>query len=82
MALSMKSLCPEKKIRIIINHDQSCWIMTAEQLEPVCTVQAAVKEARREARHAKKQLKELYKGESQLAQKLAAVSGPSSIHLM
>ncbi|CAA6654559.1 unnamed protein product [Spirodela intermedia] len=43
---------------------------------------AAVKEARREARHSKKQLKELYKCESLLAQKLAAVSGPSSIHLM
>ncbi|XP_078437028.1 low temperature viability protein [Wolffia australiana] len=40
---------------------------------------AAVKEARKEARLAKKQLKGLYKCESQLAQKVAAVSGPSSI---
>ena len=41
-----------------------------------------MKEARRDARHAKKQLKELYKCESQMAQKVAAISGPSSIRLM
>ncbi|XP_008800299.2 protein LTV1 homolog [Phoenix dactylifera] len=43
---------------------------------------AAVKEERREARRAKKELKGLYRGEAQRAQKVAAVSGPSSMHLM
>ncbi|KAL5780608.1 hypothetical protein ACOSQ2_011345 [Xanthoceras sorbifolium] len=43
---------------------------------------AAVKEERREARRAKKEMKELYRGEAQRAQKVAAISGPSSIHLM
>lgn len=43
---------------------------------------AAVKEEKREARRAKKDLKELYKTESQHAQKIAAFTGPSSIHLM
>ena len=47
----------------------------------VC-VQIAVKEERREARRVKKEMKELYKGEGQHAQKVAAFSGPSSIHLM
>ncbi|KAJ9567305.1 hypothetical protein OSB04_003271 [Centaurea solstitialis] len=42
----------------------------------------AVKEEKREARRAKKDLKELYKSESQHAQKIAAFTGPSSIHLM
>lgn len=46
-----------------------------------CT-QAAVKEERREARRAKKEMKGLYRGEAKHAQKVAAVSGPSSIHLM
>ncbi|XP_050367086.1 uncharacterized protein LOC126785436 [Argentina anserina] len=43
---------------------------------------AAVKEERREARRAKKELKELYKGEAQHAQRIAAISGPSSKRLM
>lgn len=43
---------------------------------------AAVKEERREARRAKKEMKELYRGEAQRAQKVAAICGPSSIHLM
>ncbi|BFG17708.1 hypothetical protein CerSpe_039820 [Prunus speciosa] len=43
---------------------------------------AAVKEERREARRTKKEIKELYKGEAQHAQRVAAISGPSSIHLM
>ncbi|KAJ6794124.1 protein LTV1-like protein [Iris pallida] len=43
---------------------------------------AAVKEERREARRAKKELKGLYKFEAQKAQKVAAVAGPSSMHLM
>lgn len=43
---------------------------------------AAVKEERREARRAKKDMKGLYKGEAQHAQKVAAFTGPSSIHLM
>lgn len=43
---------------------------------------AAVKEERREARRAKKEMKGLYRGEAQRAQKVASVSGPSSIHLM
>uniref|UniRef100_A0A1D1Y8K8 Protein LTV1 n=1 Tax=Anthurium amnicola TaxID=1678845 RepID=A0A1D1Y8K8_9ARAE len=43
---------------------------------------AAVREARREARQAKKELKGLYKCETQLAQKVAAIARPSSIHLM
>lgn len=42
---------------------------------------AAVKEEKREARRAKKELKELYKTEAQKAQKVAAISGPSSVHL-
>ncbi|MCD7459090.1 hypothetical protein HAX54_040052 [Datura stramonium] len=43
---------------------------------------AAVKEERREARRMKKEMKELYKCEAQRAQKVAAFTGPSSIHLM
>ncbi|KAK9270753.1 hypothetical protein L1049_026336 [Liquidambar formosana] len=43
---------------------------------------AALKEERREARRVKKEMKELYKCEGQRAQKVAAISGPSSIHLM
>ncbi|XP_077231474.1 low temperature viability protein [Tasmannia lanceolata] len=43
---------------------------------------AAVKEEKREARKAKKELKGLYRGEAQHAQKVAAISGPCSIHLM
>jgi protein LTV1 len=41
-----------------------------------------VKEERREARRIKKETKELYKSEGYQAQKVAAFSGPSSIHLM
>ncbi|KAM3304591.1 protein LTV1 [Capsicum chacoense] len=43
---------------------------------------AAVKEDRREARRMKKETKELYKCEAQRAQKVAAFTGPSAIHLM
>ncbi|GAY60927.1 hypothetical protein CUMW_205850, partial [Citrus unshiu] len=43
---------------------------------------AAVKEGRREARRAKKEMKELYRCEAQRAQKAAAISCPSSVHLM
>lgn len=43
---------------------------------------AAVKEERREARRNKKEMKELYKCEAHRAQRAAAVSGPSSIHLL
>ncbi|XP_057982858.1 uncharacterized protein LOC131167863 [Malania oleifera] len=43
---------------------------------------AAVKEERREARRMKKEMKGLYRFEAKRAQKAAAVSAPSSIHLM
>ncbi|GKU90045.1 hypothetical protein SLEP1_g4092 [Rubroshorea leprosula] len=43
---------------------------------------AAVKEERREARKVKKEMKGLYRCEAQRAQKVAAITGPSSIHLM
>ncbi|TXG51806.1 hypothetical protein EZV62_024330 [Acer yangbiense] len=43
---------------------------------------AAVKEERREARQAKKEMKGLYSCEAQNAQKVAAISGPSSIRLI
>ncbi|XP_030503709.2 uncharacterized protein LOC115719003 [Cannabis sativa] len=43
---------------------------------------AAVKEERKEARRIKKEMKGLYKGEAHRAQRVAAISGPSSIHLM
>ncbi|KAF8030152.1 hypothetical protein BT93_E2550 [Corymbia citriodora subsp. variegata] len=43
---------------------------------------AAVKEERREARRMKKEMKELYKFETQRAQKTAAITGPSSLSLM
>ncbi|XP_065882170.1 uncharacterized protein [Euphorbia lathyris] len=42
---------------------------------------AAVKEERREARRLKKEVKELYRDEAQRAQRVAAISGPSSFHL-
>ncbi|XP_058220710.1 uncharacterized protein LOC131330953 [Rhododendron vialii] len=42
----------------------------------------AVKEERREARRVKKEVKELYRGEAQRAQRVAAFTGPSGIHLM
>lgn len=43
---------------------------------------AAIKEERREARRVKKEMKELYRSEAQRAQKVAAVSCSSSIHLI
>ncbi|XP_019449558.1 PREDICTED: protein LTV1 homolog isoform X2 [Lupinus angustifolius] len=43
---------------------------------------SAVKEERHEARRIKKEMKGLYRGEAHRAQRAAAVSGPSSIHLM
>lgn len=43
---------------------------------------AAVKEERREARRVKKELKGVYKYEANRAQKVAAVAGPSLVHLM
>ncbi|PWA55281.1 hypothetical protein CTI12_AA428980 [Artemisia annua] len=54
----------------------------AESKEEKKERKAAVKEEKREARRAKKDLKELYKSESHQAQKVAAFTGPSSIHLM
>lgn len=48
----------------------------------VLYLKAAVKEEKRQAREAKKELKGLYKSEAQKAQKVAAVTGPSSIRLM
>ncbi|KAF2310052.1 hypothetical protein GH714_006334 [Hevea brasiliensis] len=42
---------------------------------------AAVKEEMREARRAKKEMKGLYQGEAQRAQRVAAIAGPSLIHL-
>ena len=45
-------------------------------------MQAAVKEGRREAQRAKKEMKDLYRCEAQGAQKAAAISCPSSVHLM
>ncbi|XP_050212385.1 uncharacterized protein LOC126663498 [Mercurialis annua] len=43
---------------------------------------AAVKKERSEARRMKKEIKELYRGEAQHAQRIAAIAGPSSIRLM
>ncbi|GFP95176.1 hypothetical protein PHJA_001662000 [Phtheirospermum japonicum] len=43
---------------------------------------SAVKSERREARQVKKEMKGLYKSEAHRAQKVAAFTGPSSIHLM
>ncbi|XP_054795573.1 uncharacterized protein LOC129301014 [Prosopis cineraria] len=43
---------------------------------------AAVKEERREARRLKKEMKGLYKCETHRGQRVAAVSGPSTIHLL
>ncbi|GLJ18446.1 hypothetical protein SUGI_0327200 [Cryptomeria japonica] len=43
---------------------------------------SAVKEEKREARRTKKELKALYRGESQRAQHVDAVAGPPAIHLM
>uniref|UniRef100_A0A2P2KAF2 Protein LTV1 homolog n=2 Tax=Rhizophora mucronata TaxID=61149 RepID=A0A2P2KAF2_RHIMU len=43
---------------------------------------AAVKEEKREARRIKKEMRNLYRCEVQCAQRVAAVAGPSSIHLM
>lgn len=45
-------------------------------------IQAAVKEVRREARRLKKEVKGLYRDEAQRAQRVAAIAGPSSIHLL
>lgn len=42
----------------------------------------AVKEEKREARRTKKEMKALYRGESQRAQHVVAVAGPPAIHLM
>ncbi|MED6170334.1 hypothetical protein PIB30_029937 [Stylosanthes scabra] len=43
---------------------------------------ASVKEERREARRMKKEMKDLYRSEAHRAQKVAAISGPASIHLL
>ncbi|XLS75426.1 hypothetical protein HN51_032291, partial [Arachis hypogaea] len=43
---------------------------------------AAVKEERREARRMKKEMKDLYRSEAHRAQRVAAISGPASIHLL
>ncbi|XAR61690.1 hypothetical protein NMG60_11016182 [Bertholletia excelsa] len=43
---------------------------------------AAVKEEKREARRVKKEMKGLYRCEAQRAQRVVALTGPSSIHLM
>ncbi|KDP38587.1 hypothetical protein JCGZ_04512 [Jatropha curcas] len=43
---------------------------------------AAIKEERREARRLKKEMKGIYRGEAQRAQRVAAIAGPSSIHLL
>lgn len=45
-------------------------------------LQSAVKAERRESRQMKKDMKGLYKSEGQRAQKVAAFTGPSSIHLV
>ncbi|KAK6131246.1 hypothetical protein DH2020_035003 [Rehmannia glutinosa] len=45
-------------------------------------LQSAVKLERREARQIKKEMKGLYKSEAHRAQKVAAFTGPSSIHLI
>ncbi|CAL1355720.1 unnamed protein product [Linum trigynum] len=42
---------------------------------------AAVKEERREARRLKKETKDVYRGEAQRAQRVAAIAGPSAISL-
>ncbi|KAH9331498.1 hypothetical protein KI387_003606, partial [Taxus chinensis] len=52
-----------------------------ETLEQKKARKSAVKEDKREARRAKKELKELYRGESQRAQHVVAVAGPPAIHL-
>ncbi|XP_072996602.1 uncharacterized protein [Typha latifolia] len=57
-------------------------VHTGESKEEKKERKAAVKEERREARKTKKELKGLYKCEAQKAQKVIAVAGPSSIHLM
>ncbi|KAJ6336249.1 hypothetical protein OIU78_012777 [Salix suchowensis] len=43
---------------------------------------ATVKEERREARRVKKEMKGIYQGEAQRAQRVAAVAGPTSFHLV
>eukprot|EP01018_Ginkgo_biloba_P011754 Gb_13741 [translate_table: standard] len=53
-----------------------------ETLEQKKARKAAVKDEKREARRAKKEMKTLYKGESQRAQHVVAISGPPAIHLM
>lgn len=50
--------------------------------QKIIVLQSAVKLERREARQLKKETKEIYKSESHRAQKVAAFTGPSSIHLM
>lgn len=45
-------------------------------------MQSALKEERREARRLKKEMKGLYKCEAQRAQRVAAITGPSSIPIM
>lgn len=58
------------------------WFMVVCVWHWSCFQQAAVKEERREARKAKKELRGIYRCEAQRAQKVAAISGPSAIHLM
>lgn len=56
-------------------------MFTAEWMNYIC-FQLAVKRERSEARKMKKAMKELYRSETQQAQKVAAISGPSAIRLM
>ncbi|XP_058098724.1 uncharacterized protein LOC131243401 isoform X2 [Magnolia sinica] len=72
----------EKKAPSLGDHRQKRRPHGEESKEEKKERKSAIKEERREARRAKKELKELYKCEAQRAQKVAAISAPSSIHLM
>ncbi|KAF3782401.1 LTV1-like protein [Nymphaea thermarum] len=67
---------------VVASNDKEGRCQRVETKEEKKERKAAVKEERREARRAKKEFKGIYKGEAKLAQRVAALSGPSAIRLM
>ncbi|KAL3640944.1 hypothetical protein CASFOL_015912 [Castilleja foliolosa] len=72
----------EKDVNDKRNELQKKKLVGKESKEEKKERKSAVKSERREARQVKKEMKGLYKSEGQRAQKVAAFTGPSSIHLM
>lgn len=71
-----------KEVDSLVKEQQKGKQIGQESKEEKKERKTAVKEERREARRVKKEMKGIYRCEGQRAQKVAAFTGPSSIHLM